>query len=231
MGLTGAPVGRTDLGGRLATTLMQVGLTARPMPKLSVSGQVRYEDRDDSTPIAAYNIEGTSIYTNRRLPLKRLSAKAQGHYQFTSDWRGTLGADIQNIDRGEFTPTSAVAESLALRQKTRDVGVRAELRRRMSEDLSGAISVESRRRDGSHWLRDNSGLGVTEVSDASAPGTGFSTGIFSPTLADRKRDKLRLTADWQPNDQLTLQASAEGGRDRFDSPSNFGPAACLGCTS
>lgn len=222
MGLSGAPAGRADLGGRLATSLVQVGLTARPMPKLSVSGQVRYEDRDDSTPIAAYNIEGTSVYTNRRLPLKRFSAKVQGHYQFTSDWRGTLGADIQNIDRGEFTATSAVAGITALRQKTDDAGLRGELRHRMSETLSGAISIESRRRDGSHWLRDNSGLGVTEVSDPSAPGLGFSSGIFSPTLADRKRDKVRLHADWQPSEQLALQLSAEGGRDRFESPSVYG---------
>lgn len=222
MGLSGAPAGRADLGGRLATKLLQVGLTARPMPKLSVSGQLRYEDRDDSTPIAAYNVEGTSVYTNRRLPLKRVSAKAQAHYQFTSDWRGTLAADIQNIDRGEFTPSSAVSGITALRQKTDDTGLRAELRHRMSESLSGAISVESRRRDGSHWLRDNSGLGVTEVSDPSAPGAGFSNGIFSPTLADRKRDKIRLHADWQPNEKLALQFSAESGRDRFESPSVYG---------
>ena len=222
LGLSGAPAGRADLGGKVATTLAQVGFTARPMPKLSLSGNVRYEDRDDSTPIAAYNIEGTSVYTNRRLPLTRVSGKVQGSYQITNDWRGTLGADVQTIDRGEFTATSAVAGVTALRRKTDETGVRAELRHRMSDELSGAISIESRRRDGSHWLRDNSGVGVTEVSDPSAPGVGFSTGIFSPTLADRKRDKVRLHADWQPTEKLSLQLVAEGGRDRFESPSVYG---------
>jgi MtrB/PioB family decaheme-associated outer membrane protein len=222
MGLTGAPAGRTDLGGKLSTTLAQVGLTARPLPKLSLSGNVRYEHRSDTTPIALYNIEGTSTYTNRQLPLTRVSGKVQGSYEFTSDWRGTLGADVLSIDRGEFTATSAIAGITALRQKTDDTGVRAELRRRMSEDLSGAISLESRRRNGSNWLRDNSGVGVTEVTDPSAAGVGLSNGIFSPTLADRKRDKLRLQADWQPNEKLSLQVSAEGGQDRFDAPSVYG---------
>lgn len=222
MGLSGAPAGRTDLGGRLATTLAQVGLTARPMPKLSLSGNLRYEHRSDSTPIALYNIEGTSTYTNRQLPLTRTSAKVQGNYQFTSDWRGTLAADVLSIDRGEFTATSAIAGVTALRQKTDDTGVRAELRRRMSEDLSGAISLESRSRDGSNWLRDNSGLGLTEVSDPSAAGAGLSNGIFSPTLANRKRDTVKLAADWQPNEKLSLQFSAEGGRDRYQAPGVYG---------
>jgi MtrB/PioB family decaheme-associated outer membrane protein len=222
MGLTGAPSGRSDLGGKLATTLAQVGLSARPLPKLSVFGNVRYEHRSDSTPIALYNTEGTSTYTNRQLPLTRTSARLEGNYQFSSDWRGTLAADVLNIDRGEFTATSAIAGVTALRQKTDDTGVRAELRRRMAEDLSGAISLESRRRSGSNWLRANSGTGVTEVSDPSAPGAGLSNGIFSPTLADRKRDKVRLTADWQPKENLSLQFSVEGGTDRFDAPSTYG---------
>ncbi|HSV35874.1 MAG TPA: MtrB/PioB family decaheme-associated outer membrane protein [Ramlibacter sp.] len=221
-GLTGAPPGRSDLGGKLATTLAQVGLTARPLPRLSLSGQVRYEHRDDDTPIALYNIEGTSTYTNRQIPLTRASARAQAAYQLTPDWRAALAADVLHIDRGEFTPSSATAGLTALRRRTQDAGVRVELRRRMSEDLSGAVSVESRRRDGSHWLRDNSGLGLTEVTDPSAPGAGFATGIFMPTLANRQRDKARLHLDWQPTESLSLQLSAEAGQDRYDTPSGYG---------
>ncbi|MFC5499454.1 MtrB/PioB family decaheme-associated outer membrane protein [Caenimonas terrae] len=222
MGLGGAPAGRSDLGGKLATTLAQAGLTARPLPRLSLTGNVRYEHRSDTTPIALYNIEGTSLFTNRQLPLTRFSGKLQGSYQFSGDWRGTLAVDAESIDRGEFTASSAIAGVTALRQKTDETGVRAELRRRMSQDLSGAISVESRRRDGSNWLRDNSGLGLTEVPDPSAPGAGLANGIFSPTLADRRRDKVRLHADWQPNEKLAFQLAAEGGRDSYQTPSAYG---------
>ena len=223
MGLTGAPAGRGDLDGKLTTTLAQVGFTARPLDKLSVNGNIRYEDRSDSTPLALYNTEGTATYTNRHIPLTRTSGKLEGNYQFTSDWRGTLAADILNTDRGAFTASSAIAGVTAIRQKTDDTGVRAELRKRMAEDLSGAISIESRSRNGSNWLRDNGGLGVTEVTDPASPGSGLADGIFSPTLADRKRDKVKLTADWQPMEELSLQFVAEGGRDRYDTPqSNYG---------
>ncbi len=222
-GLSGAPAGRADLGGRVETTLGQLGITARPVPKLTLLGELRYEDKDDETPIALYNTEGTATYTNRALPNEKRRGKLQASWQFSGDLRGTLGADYEGIDRGVFTASSAVAGITALRQKTDEKTVRAELRRRMSEDFSGAISVSSSRRDGSNWLRDNSGPGVTEVTDPADPATGFAlNGIFMPTLADRKRDKIKLFADWQPSEALALQASVETGRDRFKAPSAYG---------
>src|SRR6185369_13195232 len=221
-GLTNGPAGVPDLGGKVNTTLAQIGMTARPMPKLSLSANVRYENRDDQTPLALYNVEDTNRYTNHQEPYKNLRAKAQAAYQFNSDYRGTLGVDYTQIDRGVLNPSAAVAGITALRAKTDETGLRAELRRRMAEDLSGAVSVEHSNRNGSNWLKDNSGTGVTEITDPNTVGTDFSRGIFMPTLADRKRDKVKLNADWQPNERLSLQAFVEAGKDRFSSPSSFG---------
>jgi MtrB/PioB family decaheme-associated outer membrane protein len=221
-GLTGAPAGVTNLDARVNTTVALVGITARPLPRLSLSGTLRFEDRDDETPLEPYNVEGAATYTNRHLSHTKWRAKGQAHWQFTSDVRGTLGADVETIDRGTFTPTSAVAGITALRQKTDETTLRAELRRRMNEDFSGAVSVSHARRDGSNWLRDNSGLGVTEVADPDDPATGFATGIFMPTLADRQRDTVKLSGDWQPSEALQVQFSAQAGRDRYDAPSAYG---------
>jgi MtrB/PioB family decaheme-associated outer membrane protein len=221
-GLTGAPPGVTDLGGKMTTSLAQVGITSRPMPRLSLSGSLKYQKRDDDTRIAMYNLEGSSTYTNRQLPRTDVYAKGNASYDITSDWRGSVGVDYHSIDRGNFTPTSAVAGITALRQETDETGLRAELRRKMTENLSGAISLETSKRDGSNWLLDNSGRGVTEVSDVAAAGVFYSNGIYMPTLADRRRNKLKVSADWQPNDKLSLQASGEVGRDKFSSPSAYG---------
>jgi len=221
-GLTGAPVGVTDLGGKMTTSLAQVGVTSRPMPRLSLSGSVKYQKRDDETPIEHYNLEGGSTYTNRQLPRTDVYAKGQASYDISRDWRGTVGADYHSIDRGTFTPTSAVAGITALRQDTEETGLRAELRRRMTENLSGAVSLETSRRDGSNWLLDNSGRGVTEVTDVAAAGVFYSNGIYMPTLADRRRNKLKVSADWQPNEKLALQAAGEVGRDKFSTPSAYG---------
>lgn len=221
-GLTGAPAGVADLGAKVATTLAQVGITSRPLPKLTLSGNLRYEHRDDQTPLALYGLEGASTYTNRHLPLTRMGGKAEAAYQINSDWRASMGLDLQNIDRGVFTPTSAVAGITALRQKTDETTVRGQLRHRLSEALSGAVSVESSRRDGSNWLADNSGRGVTEITDVNLAGAGFANGIFMPTLANRHRDKIKLHADWQPSEELSLQLVAETGRDSYKTPSTYG---------
>ena len=221
-GFSAGPAGVSDLGAKVATSLAQVGVTSRPMPKLSLNANLRYEHRDDSTPLYPYNLEETARYTNRRYPLTTVKGKVEAGYQFTSEYRGTLGATLNSVDRGEFTQSSAIAGVTALRQKTDETAVRAELRKRMSEALSGAVSLESSHRGGSNWLRDNSGVGVTEVPDAGAASSGFANGIFPVNLADRRRDKIKLNADWQPTEKLSLQVSAESGRDRFDVPSLYG---------
>lgn len=219
-GLADAPPGITSLDGRVDTSLARLGITARPMPKLSLLADLRYDDRDDRTPIALYNVEGATTYTNRRYPYTKTRGKLQASYQFTSEYRGTLGVDYEEIDRGAFTATSEVSGISALRQKTEEIGYRAELRRRMTETVSGAISVVTSERDGSAWLRPAIGGGLEPFGDPGAVIT--STSIFMPTLADRQRDKVRLVAVWQPSDELTLQFSADFGRDEFSAPSAQG---------
>jgi MtrB/PioB family decaheme-associated outer membrane protein len=222
-GFSDAPAGVANLGGRVDTTLVIAGITARPLPRLALHADVRLENRDDRTPIALYNVEDTDTYTNRQLPSHRKKAKLQANYQFANGVRGTLAADFEAIDRGVFTATSAVAGISALRQKTDETGLRADLRRTVSEDLSLSAGIEHQRRGGSNWLRDNSGLGVTEVSDPNDPASGLGpNAIYMPTLADRTRDKLRLRADWQPMEDLSLQFSTSGGRDRYDTPGTQG---------
>ncbi len=222
-GLSGAPPGVADLGGKVVTHLAQLGLHSRPIAKLALLAEFRYEDKDDQTPIAPYTLAGTAVSTNRALPNRKVRGKLQAGYQFSSDYRGTLGADYESIDRGAFTASSSVGGVSALRQQTDETTWRAELRHTMSETLSGALALSSSRRDGSNWLRPNSGTGVTEVTDPGSAGAGLpATAIFSPTLADRQRDKLKLFADWRPSESLSLQFSAEDGKDRFSVPSQYG---------
>jgi MtrB/PioB family decaheme-associated outer membrane protein len=212
--------GTSSLGGRVNTSLVQLGVTSRPMPKLSLVADVRHLNKDDQTPILAYNIAGVTPYTNQSLSNEKTSAKLQANWQFNPDYRGSLGLDYALIDRGVFTPTSAVAGITALRETTEETGLRAELRRRMSESLSGAISLSSSKREGSTWLKDNSGLGVSPVTNLADP--ALVNGIYMPTLTDRQRDKVKLYADWLPNKDWSVQFSAEEGTDKYSSPSAYG---------
>jgi MtrB/PioB family decaheme-associated outer membrane protein len=198
---------------------MDVGLTSRPMPKLSLLANFHYQERDDQTPIAYYYQAGSTPYTNQALSSRKTNGKLEAGWQFNSDYKGIIGADFESIDRGVFTATSAIAGVSALRQQTDETTLRAELRRRMTEELSGSVSVSSSRRDGSSWFKDNSGLGVTAVANPSDPASGLTSAIFMPTLADRQRDKVKVFADWEPDKKLSVQLSAESGTDKYSYPS------------
>lgn len=214
-GFTGAP--RSNLDGRMDTNLAQFGLTMRPIKKLSVLANLKYEDRKDKTPDALYNIEGVNRFANTQSNLKRISGKLEGSYQLPQNFRATLGFDYDSSDRDTFGLPDSVGGVTALRQKTWEGSSRFELRRAMSETLSGAVGFVHSRRDGSIWLKPNS-LPLTGVTPMADPDIASRTGAFPAIFSDRKRDKLRFSADWLPTDQLSLQFVFEDGSDKYNNP-------------
>jgi len=48
------------------------------------------------------------------------------------------------------------------------------------------------------------------------------TGIFPAIFMDRKRDKVRANVDWAVTDELTLQFTAEDGKDKYSAPTTKG---------
>lgn len=218
-GFNNALTGVSNLGAKMITTTAQAGFSSRATSKLTFSGDVRHIDREDHTPLAAYNVEGSQSYTNFRTPNLRTNGKLQGSYRITDDWTGSLGVNFENIDRGYFTPSSAVRGVSALRQKTNETGWRADLHRRLTEDFSGSVSYISSRREGSTWMSPNGGTGLSPVTNFS--GAVWGSAIFPVSMADRQRDKIRFFGNWQASEELGLQVTLDYGEDHFTSPSGF----------
>jgi MtrB/PioB family decaheme-associated outer membrane protein len=213
------PAGVSNLGGKIDTSLAQVGFSARPMPKLSVTGSYRYREDKDKTPIAPYGVVGPFTYTNYSIGRTVETARLDATYRFPARFMGTVRLDYEQIDRDTFTSTGFASGVSALRRETTETGVLVEARRSMTATLSGALSVRVSQRDGSRWLQPNSGTGVTPVSD---PATQLpATAIFSPTLADRDRERVKFNTTWLAAEGLSLQLSAEAGKDDFDTPSPY----------
>jgi MtrB/PioB family decaheme-associated outer membrane protein len=233
MGLTGAPPGRSDLGGRLDTTLAQAGVTSRPIPRLSLLANVRYEDQNDKTPIDLYNIEGTNTWTNGHISHTKSSGKIEASYALPYDLRGTIGFDFEKVDRDQFVQTDQVAGLSALRQNTYERGWRVELRKTMSDNFTGSVSWVTSDRTGSTWLKPLSGASTgvipadPDCTSATVGGVPNAciysrTGIFPFIFEDRKRDKVRALADWSPMDKLSLQFSVDYGKDDYTGPTEKG---------
>ncbi len=208
MGLTGAPAGVNSLGGVMDTNVAQFGVTARPMVKLSVLGNLHYEDKADKTPLALYN----GAYTNDLNSSKRLTGKMEASYQLPDNLRATLGLDYASVHRDLPVSTAAVLNPTlppltGLRENTKELGYRAELRRSMTETINAAIGFVHSKRDGGSWLN------IGPVNPA---------GTYPMTMLDRTRNKVRMSADWTPISKLSLQFMIEDGKDTYTGPTDKG---------
>ena len=237
MGLADGTQPRADLGGQRDTTLAQLGLTTHPMAKMTVNANLRYQKTDDKTPIAVYNTEGGTFWSNGHLTNDKTNGKVEASYLLPGSVRGTFGIDYEKINRElplaePVVGTGGVllAGFNGLRGETTEVGYRAELRRSISDTLIGAVGYTHSKRDGSDWYNLCTNAACTTaglVYGGIYPGSTLSaatlnTGAYPFTLSDRTRDKVRLSADWSASDQLSVQFVAEGGDDKYEPPSSAG---------
>lgn len=197
----------THFDAEVNTTLVQLGLTARPMPKLNVVANVRYHDVDDNTPV--YPLVGsntTGIATTHGTPLsyETLSGKLEGIYSLSQGYSVIAGIDYSNQDRtvpvGQIVAGVDNERYVPFRAELDEITYRVQLRKSLSETLNGSIGYLRSDRDGSNFA-----LGRNAAVDLIAP----------LHIADRVRDKIRLTADWAPTEALSVQLNIETAKDDY----------------
>lgn len=202
--VAGAPL---SLNGRVDTTLVQGGLTTRVSPKLSLRADLRYENRDDKTPVFRYfpsqNTAGsTNDGTNETRDIKTTSGKLEAKYRLPGNFSLTGG--LEYVEKQRNSPP---VRSVDFREKTDETALRAELRRSISETLTGAVSAAYSQRRGSDWLPNTGNLVATTTGDLIAP----------IHLADRDRSTVGLVLNWMPTDPLSLNFRVDASRDEYAS--------------
>jgi len=206
-----APGVGDNLNGRIDTKLAQFGITSRPMPKLSLFADFRIEDRDDKTPILVYFTPppSTSNGENEPRSINTRTAKAEANYQLPEGFRIIGGVGWEEKKRN----ISAV-RVVSGRETTDETTWRVELRRPMAETLIGSVALMHSHRDGSPF--------ETTVQNSGAVGSNLIAPVF---LADRTRDKVRVTVNWAPTTPFNLQFYADKARDDYSGRdgSNLGP--------
>ena len=196
-----------------------------------------------TTPASYTNLNQTgvpgAVWNNNHVSNTSVIGKLEASYRLPYDLRATAGYDYRYIER--LVPESRVEEALAglgpLRESNTENGYRFELRRGMSETLNGSIGYSSSKRTGSDWtnlstldpttLPANSALNTYLINTycGGAPCYGLNLpasailGLsantpFPYSMADIQRDKWKVTLDWTPFDRLSLQVTAEDGKDK-----------------
>jgi hypothetical protein len=123
----------------------------------------------------------------------------EASYLLPYDLRLTGGLEYEEKKRN----TSPV-RIVSYRETTEETSYRAELRRSMSETLTGAIAYVYSDREGSPFIM------TTQTSGA------VGSNLIAPIhLADRKRDKIRLSSNWTPLPPLTVQFFVDAADDSY----------------
>lgn len=195
------------LDGRVDTTLLQLGLTARPLPQLSVVANLRYQDVDDKTPQyraapITNNPAATLNVNTTPYSYETTSGKLEGTYRLPDGYSLTAGIDYSEQDRTVHTRMGAVAYNayVPLRNDLDETTYRVQVRKSLSETLNGSLTYLQSDRDGSSFTTS------TQV------GTLF---VSPVNTADRERQKLRLSMDWAPIEKLGLQFNFETAQDDY----------------
>jgi len=224
MGLVGGPRGALD--AVVDTTVAQLGLTARPMPKLSLVANLRYEQKSDKTPVDKYRLSLTTSApvgfnnTNNPASHTKIKGKLEASYQLPAGYRATAGLDYDMRDLGRPTGTNDTSgQANAIRAKNDELGYRIELRKSLSESLNGAVSVGHSKRNGSRWMTATNGLAPT-TPDGTLQGAGFN--LFPLFWMDLSRDKVKGSVDWAATNDLNFQASIESAAEHYYAPTMRG---------
>jgi MtrB/PioB family decaheme-associated outer membrane protein len=198
-----------NLSGRVDTTLYQAGVTSRPIPKLTLLLDYRYEERDDKTPQLQYGTPGsTTDGTNDVRSVRRTNTKAEASYQLPESIRLTAGIGYDTTWRN-----TAPIRIVSYRETTDELSYKLELRRMMSETLTGAIAYIHSDRGGSPFQQTVQNTTPTQVG----------SNLIAPVnLADRKRDKVRLSANWMPTEPLSVQFYVDNAWDSYTDRDNSG---------
>lgn len=227
---------RGDLGGVLNSQKAQLGFATKPFDKSTLRGDIEYSSTDNKTPISFYNAQVASAtptydrWTNLALSPKKWGAKLEGNYMLPQNYLFTAGVKWEHDDVGAWTQSSEPGGISALRQKSETLAYRGELRKTISDTLTGALSLNTSRTSGaSSWLKPTGGIDPS-VFNASQDCASATVGgvpnacVFSPTAQisytqkNNETQKIRLNANWEPMDRLSVQGFYEIGNVQYHGP-------------
>jgi len=208
-GGTASPLAPASLDGKLDTTLLEAGVTAKPTPKLSIVGNLRYRDFADKTPVQGVVFTGTTptVY-NTPFSYTNTIGKLEATYRLPEAFNLLGGMEYNAQDR---QVPSVGTLWVPFRASLDETTYRLQLRRSMSETVNGSLAYLHSTRDGASY------------TPASNPaGEPLQQAINPLNIADRTRDKWRAMVDWSPADKLSFQFALEDAKDDYGGPNAYG---------
>lgn len=199
----------TNLDGRLDTTLLEAGLTSKPVQNLSVVANLRYRDFADKTPLRGIVFNASNVATVYNTPFSYTNkiGKLEATYRLPRSYSLLGGLEYNAQDR---SVPGVGTLWVPFRAELNETTYRVQLRKSMSETVNGSLAYLQSKRDGGAYTVP--GVAADPVQD-----------LINPlNIADRKRNKWRGTLDWAATERLSLQFTVEDATDRYPGPNTYG---------
>lgn len=206
------------LGGKLETTMAEIGLTAKPLPKLSVLANLRYRDFADKTPVNQYVFDVTPPITNNFVntpfSYRNIVGKLQGTYRLGQGYSVLGGIEYTTQDRTAPPPFAGTYIRVPFVKQLNTASYRIQMRKSMSETINGTLAYVREDRDGKDYVAAGPSGGPPDLEE----------NLINPMhIADRKRDKVRAMLDWSPAEKLNMQFAVEDSQDKYGNGPNNNP--------
>ncbi len=239
-----------SLNGKVNTTHASLKLTSRLTTALNLTAGYKYDDRDNKTPVNQYNYltadrdasapvlpaidpYATSLLRRWNTPTSSTSHKAYADldYRLTKATKLKLGYDFHKVSHTYEPTTQDVEQTL-----------KAEVKHKFNDAASGGVGYSYSDRNADTY-RGNAPLAATYAPGYLAtlcitPNPGCTTAppgttktypwLEAPSLRkyfldDRKRDKVRVYANFAPTDSLDLHVGLDYRQDKHpEADAGFG---------
>lgn len=197
--LTTSPLPRNDLDGRVDTITGNIRAVFTATPRVTLIGEGFYDDRDNRTPVDAFEQVGTDTFvggtrTNRPYSLERLGGRLTADFRATDKVRLSAGGRVEQTDRNyqEVDTTETIAgwgEIHALPTDRLDVTLRLGLEERSLDDEYSALPDLD-------WEENPL--------------------LRKYHLASRDRDYVAARLTYMASDRVTLGFSGDYAKDDYD---------------
>lgn len=188
---------RSSLDGEIWLTTAQLKLSSRPVNKLRFNAKLRYNERDNKTPVDTYNYIVLDSHSSNKNPVQnRPYSYKNSRFDLDANYRFNAITSL----RGGYNYNEMKRDyTNAEREETQENTVFAKWKVKAHTTVDLALFAEASSRDGSEYN----------------PLPNENPAMRKYNLADRDRTKVGASVDYMATDKLFLSASADYNKDDY----------------
>jgi MtrB/PioB family decaheme-associated outer membrane protein len=226
----------SSLNGLVVNKNVSIKLTAKPMKDLSLAASYKYDDRDNRTPVGLYAYRWGDVVANATADLRNFNtpySRKVDTLNLVADYalgngqavKGSYNYERTDRSCGTLYPasTAAVPAGWSGRTtecvnvpKTKEDTLGLEYRKTMGDTLTGRIGISESRRRGDNYMLDVTQGGTSVVNGVNV--SYYQTDIAAMqrfNYANRDREKVRGSINWEATKELALSAGLDYKRDKY----------------